>query len=180
MYVGKTYGHIIVNVSGSNMFSSDGSSVNQTFTWDGAISASAPLPTSYIDTGIYRMFSSRQPPQIADIASLQSTLSTYITQTQVVSLLGSYYTQGQIDDTIDQKYNFILNGGASTQWIRLGEQILSSDIMNSREWSIKITMSMDKSVASDYTLIIQFKSSDSKKIKIVQCQTYMGMCRIMF
>ena len=34
--------------------------------------------------------------------------------------------------------------------------------MNSREWSIKITMSMDKSVASDYTLIIQFKSSDSK------------------
>ena len=88
----------------------------------------------------------------------------HITEPQVESLLGNYYTQGQIDDTIDQKYNFILNGGASTQWIRLGYiNILSSDIMNSREWSIKITMSMDKSVASDYTLIIQFKSSDSKK-----------------
>ena len=109
------------------------------------------------------MFSSIQPPQIADIAGLQSTLSTYMTQTQATSLLGNYYTQGQIDDTIDQKYNFILNGGASTQWIILGYiNILSSDIMNSRKWSIKITMSMDKSVASDYTLIIQFKSSDSK------------------
>ena len=52
------------------------------------------------------MFSERQPPQITDIAGLQSTLSTYITEPQVENMLGSYYTQGQIDDTIDQ--NIIL------------------------------------------------------------------------
>ena len=115
MYVGKNHGNIIASITGCNIYGSDGITTNQTFTWDGAISSSAPLLTSYIDTGIYKMFSERQPPQIADIASLQSTLSTYMTQTQATSLLGNYYTQGQIDDTIDQKYNFILNGGASTQ-----------------------------------------------------------------
>ena len=104
MYVGKNYGDILVSVSGSDIYSNNMLIMNQLFTWDGSISDSAPLSTSYIESGIYRMFSSRQPPQIADIASLQSTLSTYITAPQVETLLDSYYTQGQIDDTIDQIY----------------------------------------------------------------------------
>ena len=66
------------------------------------MSASAPLPTSYINVGITKIFSESQPPQVTNIAGLQSTLSTYMTQTQATSLLGNYYTLGQIDDTIDQ------------------------------------------------------------------------------
>ena len=35
MYVGKNYGDILVNVSGSNICSSDGVPMNQLFTWNG-------------------------------------------------------------------------------------------------------------------------------------------------
>ena len=105
MYIGKNYGDILVNVSGSDIYSNNVLVMNQLFTWDGSVSASAPLSTSYINTGIYRMFSSRQPPQLTDIAGVQSLFSNYFTKTQIITTtaLVNYYTRDTIDGYLDAK-----------------------------------------------------------------------------
>ena len=105
MYVGKNYGDILVNVSGSDIYSNGVLVMNQLFTWDGSVSDSAPLSTSYIESGIYRMFSTKQPPQLTYIAGVESLFSNYFTKTQIITTtaLVNYYTRDTIDGYLDAK-----------------------------------------------------------------------------
>ena len=135
--------------------------VNQSFTWSGSTSTTAPTSPKYINASIYKMFSTMQPPAISDISNLQTTLSSKTDGDEVGRIIDSYYTSGRLITGVDNTYEFI-STGASTAWLKMGYiNINATDIANSKELFIKVVMSQSKDYNLDNVLFIHFKSSDT-------------------